>query len=919
MGYGKENDSELCVLNEVIAFDLSKQQWDLDFQGGSSATKEGLFPQPRYAHLSSITAHSLVIIGGQDMGNHYVESINVFDMQKREWVVAETFPKQRGSYRSLAVGPAWIVDEKLTGAARKATDSDTLSLPSTSNINLLPTSRKQYDEKGKERRLPIYVYTNYNFTDVKREMEMIQFDDDGNDDITQEQITIIDQSAPMNGISLPPGLRFPMGAVLGNHLIISGTYLANTSQTFAIWTLYLPKMTWSRLDVGPLLASGSWNRGLLWPNQGKLLVFGNRDRDLVSDYNHRQTNWDHVFFIELEAWGITQPPWQIVTHDSIQLGLQKLASSLLGSLHHSLPNQREDEAERPLTFGSRGDFEIVCSDGMKLGCDRIILERRWPWFAAQMLEYQRSVLTKSRKVAQATGTITEQFMGLVLDVESKGDGRVDGQVAKSEPRNTPRQLYMGESSPVMLALLIYLYTRSICTSTQRHPAIVAALLIISKVYKMDDLQEWAKHAAHVSLSTDLAAPLGSDDGTPISASPSSSNVHFHLPPLERHRLAVAVYEAATICGLEALQIRALRTVMSVAKWVQRSNAINTRSNHDQDLMGEAINTPTTGALQSDGAAVHTILVDGSPHRSPSTRNQGSPASRKRTSTGRVSVDSYEAEEASSSAATMTRKLSKAERMLGMSGADVAATSSSSSLISGLGRVGNLDGGTSRSTPIVTRGDRAASLLAPSHPPPSSSSSTIRRPSAPGLVVSHPPNSSSSSNSSSSLLYPRTSMATTDYANSSLTSRKRFSLFGRAMDKGTSPDVPLDSPAEEAPNSFEHGQQPSNSRIKSTADSGSLASFQEATHGLPPPALSEKDMRRMEKGKLATMARLKPSALKSIDTSYTPYDTISNNGSNASIAKATPSIAVASATSSYNNVNNTNRLNDRELKALYSIS
>jgi hypothetical protein len=289
----------------------------------------------------------------------------------------------------------------------------------------------------------------------------------------------------------------------------------------------------------------------------------------------------------------------------------------------------------------------------------------------------------------------------------------------------------------------------------------------------------------------------------------------------------------------------------------------------------------------------------------------SPASRKRTSMGRTSVDSYETEEAAAvGTVNMARKLSKAERMLGMSGADVAASSSSPSLMSVQGR-GVVD---SRLAPIRTRADRANSqsqLLAPYAAP---SSVSTRRPSAPGLVTSHPP---------SSLLHPRTGTTTTDYASSN--NRKRFSIFGKASERTAGPDQLLDSPAEEKGNIFD---QRSIYRINgdmSTTTETSLASLQgtmsdssSSNIGLPPPALSEKDMRRIEKGKLSTLNRLKASALKSIDTSYTPYDNVSmsNNGSSISIAKALPA---GSQTSTYNSLHNNNRLNDQELKALYSIS
>ncbi|PWN33050.1 uncharacterized protein FA14DRAFT_138203, partial [Meira miltonrushii] len=447
MGYVDGNESELCVLNEVVAFDLKTYTWEFDIVSPSTSA-ESLLPQARYAHLSSTTVDSLIIIGGQDMANRYVEEINVLDLKQKKWILRQPYEKQRGSYRSLAVEPLW------------------------KSISTLPTSYREWTPNGSLKPLPVYVYTNYNFTDVKREMEVVSLEPNDEQEESPDacSIQIDDQSQAMSGVSLPPGLRFPMGAILGSHMLISGTYLANTSQTFAIWALHLPTMTWNRLDVGPLLSTGSWNRGVLWPLQNRLVVFGHRERDLVADYNHRQTNWDHVLLIELEAWGITQPPVKQMSLASIQMGLQKLASSTVG----------------------RGDFEIVCSDGMRLGCDRIILEKRWPCLATY-----------------------------------------------ADPRITPRELHISEPSPVMLALLTFIYTRCVCTLLQQHPAIVAALLIVSKVYDMKDLEVWAKHTAHVVMSRDLAPRT------------------------------VALYEAATMSGFEALQIRSLRTVMSIAKWVQR--------------------------------------------------------------------------------------------------------------------------------------------------------------------------------------------------------------------------------------------------------------------------------------------------------------------------------------------------------------
>jgi len=964
MGYEQGNDSELCVLNEVVAFDLATQKWDLEFGNSLGTQGDGERPEPRYAHLSSVTANSLVVVGGQDMANHYIEAINVFDLGQRKWTISQDFGKQRGSYRSLAVGRTWSVNDRLSGQSQETThqssssssslhqNNQTSSL-STSNITPLPTSKKSWDDQGKEKRLPIYVYTNYNFTDVKREMEVVNFEDGQvnkeSNDTEEDHITIEDQSGSMTGISLPPGLRFPMGAMLGNYMLISGTYLANTSQTFAIWALHLPKMTWSRLDVGPLLSTGSWNRGVLWPKQSRLLIFGHRDRDLVSDYNHRQTNWDHVLILELEAWGITQAPIETVSHASVKFGLQKLASSVLGSLSHSLPSQmREEDGEivKNFALGGRGDFEIVCSDGMRLGCDRAILESRWPWFASKMKAYRQEVRQKAQQLykGRSNGSQQDEQVITLLSAEEEA-------TKSSDPRITPRQLMIGEPSPVMLALLIFFYTQCICTSIQRHPAIVASLLIISKVYDMKDLEMWAKHAAHVSLATDLSPPAN-EIGTPTSASPASpAPLHYSLPPLERHRLAVALYEAATMCGFEALQIRSLRTVMSIAKWVQRSSLLSNRSSTVlvDSSGGEMAQTPTTSTLYPEGAAnsplADTRMVT-SPIRAPSTTTSTSPASSKRLSIGRggASETVHDSEETLSNVA---RRPSKAERMLGMSGADVVASKFGGNTAS-LGRSEKMVGPSS-----YPEAARASSLgqiqRTPSQSTTSNSSSSnpapslgqIRRPSAPVM-------------SASSMVNARNPSGDHPPTTHSSVGRKRFSIFGRAnTDSAKSPVLDnhghsggIDSTLDEVRSSSEHGQQnPSLHRTNTngTADESSSRSLNSSTHptssenlslstsgaSLPPPGFSEKEMRKIEresgKGKMTTLTRLKASALKTIDTSHSLHNN-SNNNNNGSTTSSNKPTSAASATGSSNVMiqpsshknSESGKLSDKELKALYSI-
>ncbi|CAJ0906397.1 14440_t:CDS:1, partial [Entrophospora sp. SA101] len=197
---------------------------------------------------------------------------------------------------------------------------------------------------------PVYLYSNYNFADVKRELQLIT-------PPTIPNYQIVDHSTNMSG-ALPPGLRFPTGAILGQHLIISGTYLTSPCQTFSIWALNLANFIWIRIDTGSCFLQGSWNRGVLCEATNKYYVLGHRDRSLVDDYNHRQTNYNHVTVVDLEAFGIYRPPPTTMTTSAQELGLALLND----------PNI--------------ADFEIITQDEQRIPVNSQILSQRWPHFKA---------------------------------------------------------------------------------------------------------------------------------------------------------------------------------------------------------------------------------------------------------------------------------------------------------------------------------------------------------------------------------------------------------------------------------------------------------------------------------------------------------------------------------------------------------
>ncbi len=274
-----------------------------------------------------------------------------------------------------------------------------------------------------------------------------------------------DRSLAMTGSTFPPGLRFPTGAVLGTYLIIAGTYLAHSYQSFSIWVLDLTSMIWSRIDPGKAIESGSWFRGCLHAEASRFLIFGNRYGNLVEDYNRRLLSWDHVSIVDLEAFGIYQPPPLKFDIRMQELGLAAFE-------------------ERILT-----DFEIICEDGQRIPCSRRLLEERWEWFKVNRLMFlQRANQTMQELPNSPMHMSLPELPGLGLPGESRGD-----------PRLTPRALYLSEPYPVVLAFLQYLYSSALITPLQHTPGVLGQLLIMATTYQIPHLESLVKHAMHRSL------------------------------------------------------------------------------------------------------------------------------------------------------------------------------------------------------------------------------------------------------------------------------------------------------------------------------------------------------------------------------------------------------------------------------------
>ncbi|KAF9343759.1 hypothetical protein BGX26_005240, partial [Mortierella sp. AD094] len=521
---------DLIVFDDIKVLDLELLQWrQVRIPSSQHA------PKPRYAHLSSISGNKLIIIGGQDINNQYIEEISVLDLDCMQWTASMPFEKHCGSYRSIAVSSngqdssmpiigselgADMTTPILSPTSPATSDGFPTSYlrkaPSNTSLHYTPSLRKStsnlaMSKKGSSSRLsigsgaalgtsppsdqrssiyrlshlvtagpvqkeeqPVYIYSNFNFSDVKRELQVL----------TPPQFGTQDHSQSMSGNLLPPGLRFPTGAIAGQHLLLSGTYLSHAQQSFSIWSLNLSSLVWTRIDTGTVFSTGSWNRGVLLESSNAYLVFGNRSRNLADDYQNRQTNFEHVSIVDLEAFGIYQHPPTTMTQTAQELGLGLLNDP------------------------SMADFEILTQDQQRIPVNSAVLATRWPYFAA-----------------------------LLRDQEGQDAAQCKLDNVEYDPTLSPKKtLSLPEPYAVVLAFLQYLYTDHLVTAQQHQSQVLSQLLLLADMYGLDRLRDLATHALHQMLNMSTAA---------------------------------MVYETAALSQQTGLQIRSLKVMIAAKKMLQQ--------------------------------------------------------------------------------------------------------------------------------------------------------------------------------------------------------------------------------------------------------------------------------------------------------------------------------------------------------------
>lgn len=544
---GQDPQPEVVVMSDIYIYDAPSRTWSY------IPTQDT--PQGRYAHCATILPSSatfsstnaassalqhnvpgsnpnqgtlgvnidgtggaeMVVVGGQDSANHYIEQISVFNLRSLKWTSTQQLGKSCGAYRSVVAPLSSSVSTRLGKSS-----------PTRPDTSSTPDSR----EPG----YSMLIYSNYNFLDVKLELQIRSSDG-----------TLSEK--PMQGTFTPPGLRFPNGGVIDTNFVVSGTYLTSSKQEYALWALDLRTLTWSRIDAGgSVFSQGSWNRGVLWNRRNTFVILGNRKRSLVEDYNHRRINFSNVCMVELEAFGLYDNPRKATpmsgfvsasspfTAPSLSLGTK--AGWTAGG--RSLSKAAEELGNAAFGLKEMADMDILCAGGERIPVNSRILARRWGPYFVQLLREGAATqdgndaatlrpenVFRHNPSRNSSVTITPSIGGHSSGMSSAStlnntsapsvtSGSVDVSTLSLPPdanglapTSRPRTLYLPHTHLTLQALLHFIYTSSLPPSSSPlcTPQILCSLLQLARPYKIDGLLEAVVERLHGVLDSRNAAAV----------------------------------------------------------------------------------------------------------------------------------------------------------------------------------------------------------------------------------------------------------------------------------------------------------------------------------------------------------------------------------------------------------------------------
>ncbi|KAK7544401.1 uncharacterized protein J3D65DRAFT_546550 [Phyllosticta citribraziliensis] len=613
---------EVVVMSDIHIFDVNSRTWTK-----IEATDS---PQGRYAHCAALLPSSavfastnatlsaiqhnpastnqpnqgsigvdfdgtggaeMVVVGGQDSANHYIEQISVFNFRSLKWTATTTLGRSCGAYRSV-VAPLTTLPAHSIGAGAKKED----------------ISGQEVESENTQTGSSMLIYSNYNFLDVKLELQVRLPDG-----------TLTEKS--MHGTFSPPGLRFPNGGVIANHFVVSGTFLTSSKQEYALWALDLRTLTWSRIDAGgSIFSQGSWNRGVLWNRRNAFVILGNRKRSLVEDYNHRRINFSNICLVELEAFGLYDNPRRTApTSDyaSVSAAFRQKQSELVTG-GRPLLSAAEELGAMALGLRELADMEFLAIGGEKIPVNSHLVARRWgPYFNQLLREgavasdpgssdaatlrpstgghpWRNSsiTITPSIRTASTALTVTPSTVGSTGSTLTPYD---PPNAENPNPTSRPRTLYLPHTHLTLQALAHYLYTSSLPppNSSLCTPQILCSLLQLARPYRVDGLLEAVIERLHLRLDGRNTAAIF--NAAAMAAGGGDSVTFFN----------------GVAAGLPSADALAKLRQSSSRKGSLASNTLGASGDVDDSMRALRINTDITsnGPLTDDEGSNHSASTE----------------------------------------------------------------------------------------------------------------------------------------------------------------------------------------------------------------------------------------------------------------------------------------------------------------------
>ncbi|KAF1349844.1 hypothetical protein BDV97DRAFT_383040 [Delphinella strobiligena] len=551
----------------------------------------------------------MIVVGGQDSSNNYIEQISVFNLRSLTWT--STHPilgRSCGAYRSV-VTPLTTMSAASIGAGPGRPDED-------EDDGDDDADDADLDASGS----PMLIYTNYNFLDVRLELQVRLPDG-----------SLIDK--PMQSTVSPPGLRFPTGGIIDNHFVVAGTFLTSSKQEYSLWSLDLRTLAWARIDTGSsIFSQGSWNRGLVWNRRNSFVILGNRKRSLTEDYNNRRLNFSNMCVIQLEAFGLydnprkTAPTSDYISGSAPTLSAMAQEGTSVGG--RQLSAAAEALGVYALESRELSDMYFLGVDSSRVPVNSRVVARRWgPYFNSLLRESTNTGTAEDTATVRPAASILSRNSSITITPSigsslttthgahtphTSGIPTSDPADARSLPPNSrPRVFFLPHTAPTLQALVYWVYTASLPASCPTQT--LCSLLQIARPYRLDGLLEAVIQRLHEILDSRNAAAvfnaaaMGAGGGRDVAFANSPSNVH---PP-----------RTASLAGLEGLSIsnggaRAssgpLRIDTDVANGMASrpltSNTLRApepNGNDEDDAPDSASTTQSLGSQSSLASGYHT--------------------------------------------------------------------------------------------------------------------------------------------------------------------------------------------------------------------------------------------------------------------------------------------------------------------------